>query len=232
MHKILCVEDSQETIHILENALAGHHLAFATTVSQALNILNNDHFSMMLLDVELPDGNGFEVLAVSAERLKNTPVIFLTGRRDFASKVSAFSLGADDFIEKPFDPKELKLRVDSKLRKMSANQQQGEESYKVGNLVCNPQEQRIYTDQAENKFIDLTSLEFRIFYLLSRTPNKIFSRAEILDRLWGNSYSVSERAVDVHISNLRKKLLKTNVGIEAVISSGYRIKVTDQQKAI
>jgi len=229
MNKILCVEDSPETIQILETALTGHHLSFATTIQQALQLLNNDHFNMLLLDVELPDGNGFEVLAVSAERLKNTGVIFLTGRRDFASKVSAFSLGADDFIEKPFDPKELKLRVDSKLRKMSSNTQQGEESYRVGNLVCNPQEQRLYTDQAEKKFIDLTSLEFRIFYLLSRTPNKIFSRAEILDRLWGNSYSVSERAVDVHISNLRKKLLPTNVGIEAVISSGYRIKVNDKK---
>lgn len=219
MHKILCVEDAPDTLLILKTTLAGYDVATARSLQEAKALLHKERFSLVLLDVELPDGTAFEVMSEFASTLKNIPVIFLTGKTDFATKVSAFSMGADDYIVKPFDPKELRLRVDSKLRKVIA---QNDDILQIGPLTCNVQEQRLYK-QESREAIDLTSLEFRIFHLLAKTPNKIFSRSEVIDRVWGQSISVSERSVDVHVSNLRKKLEGTGVTIEAVIGSGYRV---------
>jgi DNA-binding response OmpR family regulator len=221
MQKILCVEDSPETLMVLEATLGKSRLTVATSVREAYDFLTEQEFALVLLDIELPDGTGFEVMASLAERLRGTPIIILTGKRDFASKVSAFTLGADDFVMKPFDPRELKLRVDAKLKKAAdASDEKG--SIRVGPVVCQLQEQRLFLN-GNKKPVDLTSLEVRIFHLLAQAPNKIFSRAEILDRVWGDSFSVTERAVDVHISNLRKKLDGSGVNVEAVIGTGYRI---------
>lgn len=220
MHRILCVEDGEETRDIIQASLRGQHLTFATTAEQASALLIQNRYSMVLIDIELPDGNGFEVIADSQDRLKNIPVIFLTSKIDFASKASAFSLGADDYIQKPFDPRELKLRVEAKLRKL---EQADEADIELGPLILNLREQRIFHQDASVTPIDLTSLEFRIFHLLAKTPNRIFSRESILERVWGNSVSVSDRAVDVHVSNLRRKLAGTGVTIDTVIGSGYRV---------
>ena len=223
MHKILCVEDAPEVLLILENVLRGYDYLFATNLKQAQELLARTQFSLVLLDIELPDGNAFEFMANSGEKFRGAQVIFLTGRKDLASKASAFSLGADDYIVKPFDPNELKLRVDAKLRKFAANANQLS-IMRLGRLVCNLQEQRVFRGDT-GQMIDLTFLEFRIFRLLAGAQNKIFSRHEILDRVWGHSISVTDRVVDVHISNLRKKLAGTGVTIEAVIGTGYRLDV-------
>jgi DNA-binding response OmpR family regulator len=223
MQKILCVEDSPETLMVLEATLGKPRLTVATSVREAFDLLNEEDYSLVLLDIELPDGTGFEVMAALSERLRGTPIIILTGKRDFASKVSAFSLGADDFVMKPFDPRELKLRIDSKLKKV-ADASDDKSRIRVGPVVCQLQEQRLFLS-GNKKAVDLTSLEVRIFHLLAQAPNKIFSRAEILGRVWGDSISVTERAVDVHVSNLRKKLEGSGVNVEAVIGTGYRIYV-------
>ncbi len=226
MQRILCVEDAPDVLMILEAALRGYQLTFATTTKQASEFISREQYALVLLDIELPDGTGLEVYANFFDRLRGIPVIFLTGKLDFASKVSAFSLGAEDFIIKPFDPKELKLRIDSKLRKLATGADE-RINLRIGPLVCNSEEQRLFKGGSRES-IDLTSLEFRIFHLLAQTPNKIFSRGEILDRCWGQSVTVADRAIDVHISNLRKKLDNSGVRIEAVIGSGYRICVEKQ----
>lgn len=221
MDRILCVEDAPDVLMILEATLGKPRLTVATTLKDAYTLLQDQKFSLVLLDIELPDGNGLEIMASLNDRLADTPVILLTAKKDFASKASAFSLGADDFVVKPFDPRELKLRVESKLKKI-ASAAEDRDSFRVGPLVCRLQEQRLFID-GNRRPVDLTSLEVRILHLLSRAPNKIFSRSEILDRVWGDSISVTERAVDVHVSNLRKKLAGSGVGVEAVIGTGYRI---------
>ncbi len=223
MHKILVVEDAPEILLILENVLQGYDYLFATSLKQAQDLLARTQFSLVLLDVELPDGNAFDFMATAGDKFRGAQVIFLTGRGDLASKASAFSLGADDYIVKPFDANELKLRIDAKLRKFAATANQ-QSIMRLGRLVCNLQEQRLFKNDT-GQMIDLTFLEFRIFRLLAGTQNKIFSRAEILDRVWGHSISVTDRVVDVHISNLRKKLAGTGVNIEAVIGTGYRLEV-------
>lgn len=225
MAKILCVEDGNDTLLVLESTLKGHELHFAKSVKVAVEMLQINQFDLVLLDVELPDGTGLELLADAASRIESTPVIFLTSKSDFPTRVSAFSLGADDYIQKPFDPRDLKIRAEAKIRKalkMKAEQ----DLIKVGPVVCNVSEQRIYRSGEENSnAIELTALEFKIFVLLARTPNKVFSRSEILERVWGSNHSITERAVDVHVSNLRKKLNQLKVDVEGVVGTGYRIKV-------
>ena len=223
MYKILVAEDSVETLFIIEQMLDGYDVTLTKSVKEAREALKHNSFALILLDISLPDGSGFEIIVELGEAVKTTPVLFLTGKTDFASKVSAFSLGADDFIQKPFDPKEIRLKIDSKLRRLNSEQEK-QSVLKIGDINCHVQEQRIY-HQVGHTQIDLTSLEFRIFHLLAKAPNKIFTRTEILERAWGSTINVTERAVDVHISNLRKKLHDTHVTIEAVIGSGYRVQV-------
>lgn len=223
MFRILCVEDTPEVRLILKATLAAYDLVFAVTMKAALELIEKEKFSLVLMDIELPDGNGLEIVAASTEKMRGVPVFFLTGKQDFASKAAAFSLGADDFILKPFDPRDLKLRVEAKLKKIAEIKFEST-LLKIGDLVCHLEEQRL-VKSATGEQIDLTALEFRLFYLLAKTPKKVFARNEILDRVWGGTVSVTDRSVDVHISNLRKKLVATSVTIEAVVGSGYRIQL-------
>lgn len=221
MKRILIVEDAEDVAEILRAALHDFDLRIVTTVKDALACLAGEGFDVLLLDVSLPDGSGFEVLSKVEQSSPGLPVFCVTGSADFASKVSAFSLGADDFIQKPFDPSELRLRIEAKLRKRIRLEQE-RDVMQVGDLVCNLTEQRL---RREREVIDLTSHEFRIFRLLARRPSRIFSREEILSRVWTNSVSVTDRTVDVHISNLRRKLRGSRAKIFAVIGSGYRLEV-------
>ena len=224
MRRILCIEDGQDTRLLLEATLRNFEVQFADTLAKASHLLSSRKFALALLDIGLPDGSGLDFLADCPEKFENTPVILLTSSSDFASKVSAFSLGADDFIQKPFDPKELRLRVEAKIRK-SEHLRGGHALIRVGNLVCDLFEQRAYPFGRQSNEISLTALEFKILVLLAKAPSKIFSRAEILDRVWGAGQSTTERSVDVHVSNVRKKILVTNVDIEGVIGAGYRLRV-------
>lgn len=222
MIKILCVEDSPETLAILRATFSGHEVHTASTLETARAQLRVEKFSILLLDIDLPDGNGMDLCADMPDLNKNLPVIFLTGKSDFPTKASAFALGAEDFVQKPFDPRELKLRTVAKARK-NQQLQKAAQLINLGEIVCNLDEQRVYSSRAPHKMINLTGLEFRILVLLAKTPNKVFSRQEIVERVWGGDSDVTERAVDVHVSNLRKKLLLTDVKIEGVIGTGYRV---------
>ena len=224
MAKILCVEDANDSIAILELTLQDYNVTFSRTMADAMQAISRSEFDLVLLDIELPDGSGFDFMAKFHGAKRNTPVIFLTGKKDFGSKASAFSLGAEDYIVKPFDPPELRLRVDAKIR-MSQRNSHEQRHLRLGNIICHLDEHRV-ENRLSGKSIDLTSLEFRILVLLASTPNKVFTRSEILDRAWGDSVSVTERAVDVHVSNLRKKFAGTGTTIDGVIGSGYRILVT------
>lgn len=220
MRQILCVEDSPEVRLMLETALGDYLLTFATSLREARQAIAASSFSLVLLDIGLPDGSGIELMAERASLLSGVPVIFLTGRDDLASKASAFSLGAEDFIRKPFDPIDLRLRLDARIRKAS----EGVSSrgfVRFGSVTCRTEEQKITWGTNEGGHV--TSIEARLFAVMAQTPQKIFTRTELLDRVWGQGISVSDRVVDVHISKLRKKLAGSGVSIESVTGTGYRI---------
>lgn len=227
MFNILCVEDTPETRVILEATFSEYpfyQLQFAESMKSAIELIERERFSFILLDIELPDGSGLDIYASCADLIRDVPVFFLTGRQDFAAKAAAFSLGAEDFIVKPFDPRELRIRVDAKLRRHLSAQKQTS-VLRIGDFLCHNEEQRLTLRQT-GAAIDLTALEFRLFSLLAKAPRKVFTRTEILDRVWGQTVSVTDRSVDVHISNLRRKLPGTSVQIEAVIGAGYRLQLS------
>ncbi|RZA08244.1 MAG: response regulator transcription factor [Proteobacteria bacterium] len=220
MQSILCVEDSPDAVLLLERALAGYRVDFVSSLAEAREPLLRQDYAMILLDLGLPDGTGLDLLVQVKAQARRVPVICISGATDFESKASAFTLGAEDFIMKPFDPREVRLRVDAKfenLRQQSASAG----VLQFGTLRCDLETQRV-TYGADEKALELTTLEFRILTMLAKNPARVFSRAEILERVWGAQVSVTERAVDVHVSNLRKKLKNTGASVEAVINEGYR----------
>lgn len=221
MAKILCVEDAPDTVAILQILLKDHSPTFVSSLLEARRLLETRTYQLLLLDVNLPDGTGIDLMTQIYSEQKGIDVVFLTGRKDLETKATAFSLGAEDFIAKPFDPIDLKLRIDAKLRKRERSQLQNNQ-LKIGQLALYLDEHRAVNTQT-NQTLDLTTLEFRLLALFIRTTQKVFTRPEILDRVWGTAVSVSERAVDVHVSNLRKKLAGTGVTISSVVGAGYRL---------
>ncbi len=226
MPKILCIEDAEDSVVMLQSTFRSSELTVASTIREASELLRSRSFDLIILDIDLPDGSGLELLSDLSSETEVPPVILLTGKTDFTAKATAFSLGAEDFVVKPFDPRELKLRVDARIRKTArVRQEQG--NFQIGELICNVAEQRLYPKDRRGSDRDitpaLTASEFKIFALLAKTPNKVFTRAEILDRIWGDDLHVSGRSVDVHVSNMRKKVNPLGVDVEAVVGVGYRV---------
>lgn len=222
MDKILYVEDTQEAVLILKNTLREYNLHVCSTLKEAGQLITENQYKMIIIDIELPDGRGHELMPLLQKNLHQTSVLFLTSHSDFHEKLTAFSLGAFDYVQKPFDPRELKLRVDAQIRRMNTQEEENQ-VIKIGGLTCNLEEQKIYINKEGKKAMDLTGIEFKIFKLLSKTPKKVFPREAILEKIWGDSITITPRTVDVHISNLRRKLTDTDVSILHKHGHGYYI---------
>lgn len=224
MFSILCVEDSQEYQLLIASALSGAHLTFASTLKEAREILHNRNFDfdLILLDLELPDGHGIKFLSElkMMPPWNEKPIFILTVDNDILSKVTAFSIGAGDYICKPFHALELKARVESVLKRVQ-DKQRTADFVKVGNLVLDVPKMTVLL---KNTKIDLTPSEFKILLTLSKNPEVIFSRDQIIDKVWGNDIYIADRTVDTHISHLRHKIQEASVRIETVVGEGYRLR--------
>jgi DNA-binding response OmpR family regulator len=224
MRSVLVVEDNAEMRILVEAALDEYQLVFSSSLKEAKDHLRGERFDLILLDLGLPDGDGLKFLAeLSTETPhKHTPVIILSGKSETVNKVMAFSIGAEDFIGKPFDPLELKARVGAKLRKFE-KQQQLSEVLKAGDLKIDVLKQKVWIlNGAESEAVDLTTLEFKLLLHFVRAPERVFTREFLLNEVWGMNVSVTDRTVDTHVGHLRKKLAHSRSKIETVIGSGYR----------
>lgn len=224
---MLVVEDNAEMRILVEAALDEYQLTFSSTLKEAKEALNRKRFELILLDLGLPDGDGLKFLAeLSAQvETKDIPVIILSGKSETVNKVMAFSIGAEDFIAKPFDPLELKARVAAKLRK-SEKQQQLSEVLRVGDLKIDVLKQKVCIQKsADVENVELTTLEFKLLLNFARAPERVFTRDFLLNEVWGMNVSITDRTVDTHIGHLRKKLAHSRTKIETVIGSGYRFLV-------
>lgn len=221
---ILFVEDTPETQVLLKSILKDYKLFCCSSLEEARKYMSQGPFAALILDIELPDGDGLRFLAECPENLKHQTAIFIiSSKTALANKAMAFTYGADDFIAKPFDPIELKMRVDAKIRKL-AEQQNQSENFKIEDLVVNIAEQRLYHESAnQTQPINFTSLEFRIFTFLSKHRNQIISRDEIINHIWGGRVHVTDRTVDAHIAHIRKKISPSKVKIETIFGSGYKM---------
>ena len=224
MRKVLVIEDAIEIREIVKFALKqlSMDLDFSESIIEAERRLSRNHFNLIILDLNLPDGDGLDLLGRLRQNknYKTTPVIVLSSKIDMAFKLCAFSLGADDYMTKPFNNLELRARVECLFRRISQPEER-EEIFEAGPFTLNPAKQTVLVRET-GEIIHLTSTEFRIFALLSKRPDVIYTRNQILDHVWGEQIAVTDRTVDSHIYSLRKKLGEESEYIQAVKGEGYR----------
>jgi len=185
------------------------------------NFIKSETPELIILDLMLPDVDGIEICKYlkKDDKLSSIPIIMLTARAEETDKVLGLELGADDYVTKPFSPRELVARVKAVLRRRE--QKEGSKKIEVGDiLLIDLQKYEVYV---EGKRIDLTPTEFRILKALSERKGWVFTRDQILDYLWGNEKVVLDRTVDVHIKNLREKLKSAGKFIKSIRGIGYKL---------
>ena len=216
--KVLLVEDSPEVRIVVEASLKDFDVVTSPTLADAAVRLAKETFACMILDIELPDGDG---VAFFAKIQTEVPTIFLTGNLDLSKKLAAFSLGAEDFVAKPFEAAELAARVAARVKKSSKAKQTKDLQVEDVKLVKDHLKFIIQSDD-DCQEVSLTSLEFKILNLLLQNMERVFERDSIIDAAWGKNINVVDRTVDAHVSHLRKKLAPSRVTIEAIPGVGYK----------
>lgn len=227
MNKLIYVVDDEPDILellLINISKAGYEVsAFEDSVS-FLDRLKTKLPDLIVLDIMLPEIDGFEVCRIirNSELWKEIPIIMLTARDDVMDKVLGLEFGADDYMVKPFSPRELLARIKSILRRTATKTVSAKENIrKIGdNLKINLAKYEVRSDE---KILDLTSTEFKILELLSERRGWVFSRNQLLNHLWGNDKIVIDRTIDVHIRNLRKKMGETGNLIKNIRGIGYKL---------
>jgi DNA-binding response OmpR family regulator len=231
MTTVLVVEDAPDFQAMIQRTLSqsGYAVTCVATAAEAFTELENQNYDLVLLDIVLPDGDGYRVCTrmQKDDRLRNIPIFFLTGRTDVYDKVMAFSLGADDYIVKPFDPVELRARIEARLAKRRV-QRDVEDCIRKGDLTINLASQKATVAQKEGREVDLrlTPAEFKLLNFLARHEGKLCSRAQLLTAVWGRDVHVLDHNVYTHICALRRKLSSKTAFIESVPRLGYRFVVS------
>ena len=221
--KVLVVEDDPRISDVLEYALKaeGHDVQKAQRGREAIELARNTSPALVVLDVGLPDIDGFEVCR-SLRKFSDVPVIFLTSRSDEVDRVVGLEIGGDDYVVKPFSPRELLARIKAIRRRHErsgpAPKETPGEVLRYGAIAIDLEKFRV---QAGNREIILTAQEFKLLELLVRHPGRVFTREQVLNRAWGEGGLVTDRTIDVHIKSLRKKFGKLDF-IETVRGIGYR----------
>jgi len=220
--KILIIEDEIAVREMLTFTLknSGFKTFEAGDSEEALSILSKYNIDLILLDWMLPGKAGIDIsraLRASGET-KDLPIIMLTAKSEESDKIMGLESGADDYITKPFSPKELVARIKALLRR--ASPQEDMEVVNYGFINLNPMTHKV-KDNEDN--INLGPTEFKLLHFFMTHPERVYSRAQLLDFVWGRNIYVEERTVDVHILRLRKSLnLETSKYIQTVRGSGYR----------
>lgn len=216
---VLIIDDDPHIREILEDYLKfeGFSVLAAEDTEKAYQLLDSHAVDILILDIMLPDENGWEF----CQRIRpefELPIIFLSAKDEATDKITGLELGADDYITKPFSPREVVARIKAVLRRY----QQGEESSELlefGDLIINKEEHYI---KYKGSNIELTPKEFSLLWHLAQNPKKVFRRENLLKAVWGYDYFGDVRTVDTHIKSLRKKLGEAAEAIETVWGVGYK----------
>lgn len=229
MTTILLVEDAYDLAQVIIRELeaSGYRVLHASDGVIALQLHAQEEPALVILDWMLPKLDGLEVLR-RLRQLAPTPVLMLTARGEETDRVVGLELGADDYLTKPFSMRELVARVRALLRRaelvqqvLNADQNRDDEPLNHGPLYLNPQAHLVTLD---NVPLELSPTEFALLHLLLRSPGRAFSRAYLLDTVWGESYIGGDRSVDNTVLRLRKKLGSLGEDIETVWGIGYRMR--------
>ena len=226
MSEMLIVEDEPDIVELLAYNL--HQAGFETTTASngedALRHVNIHPLDLILLDLLLPGVDGLEVCRMLKDNPETAhiPVIMLTAKGERTDKIVGLELVADDYIPKPFSPREVVLRIRAIQRRMQGTGTGlAAKQLKIHGLVIDlDKHQVLYREQA----VDLTATEFKLLTLFASAPGRVFTRDLLMNELWGDSYYAVDRTVDTHISRLRRKLHQLSEAIETVRGVGYRFK--------
>ena len=218
-YKILVVDDEEDLCEILKFNLEaeGYEVDTANSAEEALQMHLAD-YNLLLLDVMMGEMNGFKMalLLRKNEKLKHIPIIFLTAKDTEDDKLMGFNIGADDYISKPFSIREVIARVKAVLRRSA--EKETPEILQFERLYIDPVKKRAFIDQEE---LPLTKKEFEILSLLLSHPGQVFSREEILSKIWTDEVYVLDRTIDVNITRLRKKIGEYGKHIVTRLGYGY-----------
>ncbi len=220
--KILVVDDNPQLRTMVKSYLAqeGFEVSTAGDGQEALYVARHDKPNLIILDLMMPEMGGYEFLKAYS-READTPVIILTARIEEYDKVLGLELGADDYVTKPFSPRELTARVRAVLRRID-KQSTGLEIIRAADIILDPEKRSVIVGTSP---VTLTPSEFDLLSILMTSPGRVFSRMELLDHLQGTAYEAYERSIDVHIRNLRTKIEPDPANpryIETVYGAGYR----------
>ena len=225
--KILVVDDEPQIVKVLKAYLekAGYQVVTALDGKAALVVFDRERPDFMILDLNLPGMDGFEICR-EIRRDSNIPILMLTARVEEADKLNGLELGADDYVVKPFSPREVVARVKTIFRRTSAESDNGE-IIQVGDLMIDLAK---HTVKVAQKSIDFTPTEFEILVVLAKQPKRVFSRLQIMEQAQGDAYEGYERTIDAHIKNIRIKMEpnpKNPHYIQTVFGLGYKLDPDD-----
>jgi DNA-binding response OmpR family regulator len=203
-YRILLVDDEPDLRQMVRRYLQaeGFEVADVADGESALARLRKSTPDLILLDIGMPDMDGFTVLQ-EVRKTSEVPVIMLTARSEEIDRVMGLTMGADDYLTKPFSPRELVARIRAVLRRGRIDRSSLDERFEFQGLVLDPTRRQVLVDSDE---VDLSALEFDLLSALASAPGRVFTRAQLLERVWGWDYFGDERVVDVHIGNLRKAI--------------------------
>ena len=225
--RILVVDDDKQIVRLVRSYLeqAGYHVLTAYNGETALHAIRRERPDLMVLDLMLPDRDGWEITRIvrSDPNLAALPIIMLTARVEDTDKIVGLELGADDYITKPFNPREVVARVRAVLRRVAGGPAQPQ-VLQVGGLVMDLDRHEVTRD---GEPIELTPTEFDLLKVLMQNPGRAFTRLELIEKGLGYAYAGLERTVDSHIKNLRKKIEPDPAHptyIETVYGVGYRLR--------
>lgn len=220
---ILLVDDEPNIIALAQLYLEreGYRIITATDGKTALEVVARERPVLMVLDLMMPEVNGLDVCRTLRGKKDPVAILMLTARDEDIDKILGLELGADDYLTKPFNPRELVARVKAVLRRSSAQgTEKGGELIRIGDLLIDPQRREV---KIKGEMVEIRTQEFDLLYTLARHPGIVLSRDQLLDQAWGYDYYGNTRTVDVHIGHLRKKLTGSAVKIETVTKIGYKL---------
>jgi two-component system phosphate regulon response regulator PhoB len=225
--KILIVEDDKHISKLVKYNLekAGFECTVTITGEEALEILDRDPINLIILDIMLPKMDGFETCKIIKQKKigASIPIIMLTAKSEEMDRVVGFELGADDYVVKPFSPRELVLRVKAILKRGEIKEID-KDILTVDKLKVDIPRHKITVDKKE---IELTQMEFKLLTILMRRIGRVQSRDQLLNDVWDIASDVTTRTIDTHIKRLRQKLGKMGKLIETVRGIGYRFSERD-----
>jgi two-component system, OmpR family, phosphate regulon response regulator PhoB len=230
--RVLVVDDEPDIVALVAYHLAkaGYRVATAGSGTDALESVRRERPSLIVLDLMLPGMSGYEVLEQlrANDATRDVAVLMLTARREESDRIQGLSLGADDYLTKPFSPQELVLRVGAILRRVSAGGATSGDRLQIGALQIDLGAHQVKVDGAP---VDLTPTEFKLLLTLAERRGRVQGRAHLLETVWEAAPDIQTRTVDMHVQRLRAKLGPAGDMIETVRGFGYRLRVPTSRPA-